>query len=201
VLAVNKMDLVDYSQEIFDTIANEYRALAATLGIEHVQAIPLSALRGDNLTARSSAMPWYMPARPLLEHLETVALDAASADGVSPAGAMGQPAEPEFPRLCRHADRGGRGQAKGDDVIALPSARRSRIAQVFGPDGEIERAVPGQAITLTLADELDVSRGDVLAAAAARRRSPTSSPRICCGWATPRWCPDGRICSSSAARR
>ena len=162
-LAVNKMDLVDYSQDVFDTIANEYRALAATLGIEHVQAIPLSALQGENLTTRSAAMSWHAGPS-VLEHLETVALDTTAADG-------GFRLPVQWVNRPNQNFRGYAGTltggvvSKGDDVIALPSARRSRIAQVLGPDGELERAVPGQAITLTLADEIDVSRGDVLAAA------------------------------------
>ena len=162
VLAVNKMDLVDYDQGVFDAIVAEYHALAERLGIPKVQAIPLSALNGDNLTTRSGATPWYAgPA--LLEHLEAVRIASPPARGFRlPVQWVNRP----------HADfRGYAGSliggavTVGDDVVALPSGRRSRVERVLGPDGDLVRAEPGQAITLTLSDELDVSRGDVLAAA------------------------------------
>jgi bifunctional enzyme CysN/CysC len=162
VLAVNKMDLVGYDRAVFEAIVAEYRALADTLGIAQVQCIPLSALNGDNLTQRSAATPWYEgPA--LLEHLETVQIAPPAARGFRlPVQWVNRPdqnfrgyAGPLF----------GGAVAPGDGVIALPSARRSRIARVLGPDGDLQRAIPGQAVTLTLEDELDVSRGDLLAAA------------------------------------
>lgn len=162
-LAVNKMDLVDYSQDVFDAVSNAYAELAASLGIPHVQAVPLSALRGENLTTRSQATPWYSGPS-LLEHLESVVLDHNT-----PATGFRLPVQwvnrPNQDFRGYAGTLGGGPVARGDAVVALPSARRSRIAQVFGPDGEIERAVAGQPVTLTLADELDVSRGDVLAAA------------------------------------
>ena len=162
VLAVSKMDLVNYDQGVFDAIVAEYHALAERLGIPKVQAIPLSALNGDNLTTRSGATPWYAgPA--LLEHLEAVRIASPPARGFRlPVQWVNRP----------HADfRGYAGSliggavTVGDDVVALPSGRRSRVERVLGPDGDLVRAEPGQAITLTLSDELDVSRGDVLAAA------------------------------------
>ena len=162
VLAVNKMDLVGYDEAVFAAILAEYRALTERLGIASVQAIPLSALRGDNLAQRSEAMPWYRgPA--LLEHLETVEI--------------APPAEHGF-RLpvqwVNRPDQNFRGYAgtlaggpvrPGDDVVALPSGRRSRIARVLGANGDVQAARAGEAVTVTLEDELDVSRGDVLAAA------------------------------------
>jgi bifunctional enzyme CysN/CysC len=163
VLAVNKMDLVGYDQAVFEGIADSYRALAAQLGIAHVQAIPLSALEGDNLTVRSAATGWYDgPA--LLEHLETVQLDAEQATGGLrlPVQWVNRPNQ-DFRGF---AGTIASGQARpGDAVVVLPSARRSSIAQVLGPDGPVEVAQAGQAVTLTLADEVDVSRGDVIAAA------------------------------------
>ncbi len=162
VLAVNKMDLVDYDADVFARIVADYRTLAKKLSIASVQAIPLSALNGDNLITRSDATPWYDgPA--LLEHLETLQLDAPHARGFRlPVQWVNRP----------HSNfRGyagtliGGAVSPGDDVVALPSGRRTRVAQVFGPDGALSHAGPGQAVTLTLADELDVSRGDVLAAA------------------------------------
>ena len=162
-LAVNKMDLVDYDQGIFDRIVGEYRELARQLGIEHVDAIPVSALRGDNMIARSPAMPWYAgPA--LLAHLETVDI---AADASEPAFRM------PVQWVCRPNQdfRGFAGTvvagaiAPGDDVVVLPAGRRSRVARVVVADGDLPAASAGQAVILTLADEVDASRGDVIAAA------------------------------------
>lgn len=162
-LAVNKMDLVDYDQGVFNEIDTGYRELAAQLNIPQVTSIPLSALRGDNVIARSSNMAWYAgPA--LLEHLEQV-------DAGRDAGGIGMRLPVQW--VCR-PDQNFRGFAgtlaageasPGDEVVVLPSARRSRIARVVTADGDLARAVAGQAVTLTLADEIDVSRGDVIAAA------------------------------------
>ena len=165
-LAVNKMDLVDYDQAVFDRIAGEYRELAGQLGIEHVDAIPLSALRGDNMIARSPAMAWYAgPA--LLEHLETVDI----------ARDVGEPAfRMPVQWVCRPNQdfRGFAGTvvagaiAPGDEVVVLPAGRRSRIARIVTAGKDLDTATEGQAITLTLADEVDASRGDIIAAAHAQ---------------------------------
>ena len=163
-LAVNKMDLVDYDQGVFDAIVADYRALASQLGIERVQAIPLSALHGDNMIARSPAMPWH--AGPiLLEYLETVEI---AGDGSEAAFRM------PVQWVCRpHQDfRGFAGTvvagsvAPGDAVVVLPAGRRSRVARIVTADGDLAHASAGRAVTLTLADEVDASRGDVIAAAA-----------------------------------
>ena len=163
VLAVNKMDLVGYDQAVFETIAQGYRALAAQLGIGQVQAIPLSALEGDNLLKASPNTPWYTgPA--LLQHLETVQVDSGEA-------ACGLRLPVQWVNRPNQDFRGFAGTiaagevAPGDEVVVLPSARRSTVARVLGPDGEVQRALAGQAVTLTLADEIDISRGDVIAAA------------------------------------
>ncbi|HBN53131.1 MAG TPA: adenylyl-sulfate kinase [Stenotrophomonas sp.] len=163
VLAVNKMDLVDYGQEVFERIAGEYRALAAQLGIANVQAIPLSALEGQNLSARSALMPWYAGPS-LLEHLDTVAITGHDADsGLRlPVQWVNRPNQ-DF-RGFAGTVAAGRVSA-GDAVVVLPSARRSTVREVLGPDGPLDAATAGQAVTLTLADEIDVSRGDVIAAA------------------------------------
>ena len=164
VLAVNKMDLVDYSQERFDEIVAGYRELAASLGIANVAAIPLSALKGDNMLALSPATPWYR-GESLLEHLENV--QVVQAGGVD---ALRMPVQ----WVCRpnHEFRGfagtlAAGEARpGMEVAVLPSGRRSRIARVVTADGDLDSAHAGQAVVLTLADEIDASRGDVIAAAA-----------------------------------
>lgn len=163
VLAVNKMDLVDYDQGVFERIAGEYCALAAQLGIANVQAIPLSALEGQNLSVRSALMPWYAGPS-LLEHLDTVAITGHDADsGLRlPVQWVNRPNQ-DF-RGFAGTVAAGRVSA-GDAVVVLPSARRSTVREVLGPDGPLDAATAGQAVTLTLADEIDVSRGDVIAAA------------------------------------
>jgi bifunctional enzyme CysN/CysC len=161
-LAVNKMDLVDYDQGVFDEIVAGYAALASQLGIESVQAIPLSALKGDNMMAPSAAMPWYAGPS-LLEHLETVDVERGAG-----AAAMRLPVQ----WVCRPNQnfRGFAGTlaagsvAPGDEVVVLPSGRRSTVARIVTADGDLERAHRGQPVVLTLADEVDVSRGDVIAA-------------------------------------
>ncbi len=163
VLAVNKMDLVDFDPAVFEAIADEYRALAAQLGIADVLCVPLSALEGDNLIERSSRTPWY-EGPSLLRHLETVQVqDSAAAGGFRlPVQWINRPHQ-NFRGFAGTVAAGR--VAPGDAVVALPSGRRSRVAQVLGPDGEIDHATAGEAITLTLADEIDISRGDVIAAA------------------------------------
>ncbi len=163
VLAVNKMDLVGYDPAVFERIAAEYAALAAQMGIAHVQAIPLSALEGQNLSMRSALMPWY-DGPTLIEHLDTVAI--AGHDG---GGGLRLPVQ--WVNRPHQDFRGfagtlAAGQVRaGDAVVVLPSARRSTVREVLGPDGPLDVARAGQAVTLVLADEIDVSRGDVIAAA------------------------------------
>ncbi len=163
VLAVNKMDLVDYDQAVFDEIVAAYQPLAAQLGIAQVTCIALSALNGDNLSTRSAAMPWYTGPS-LLEHLETVALSVP--DSVSglrlPVQYVSRPNQ-NFRGFAGTIAAGA--TRPGDEVVALPSGRRSRVSGLFVADREVEVAVAGQAVTLTLADEIDISRGDVIAEA------------------------------------
>ena len=160
-LAVNKMDLVDYGQETFDAITAEYALLASQLGIAHVQAIPLSALEGDNVLRRSGAMAWY-GGPTMLEHLEFVDThrDVRDVGFRLPVQWVARP-DQDFRGFAGTVAAGE--VAPGDEVIALPSGRRSRIARIVTADGDLAQAVRGQAITLTLADELDISRGDVIA--------------------------------------
>ena len=163
VLAVNKMDLVGYGRDAFEAIAEGYRALAAQLGIADVQCIPLSALEGDNLVARSANTPWYDgPA--LLEHLETVQVEAGDSGGALrlPVQWVNRP-DPHFRGFAGTIAAGE--VRPGDAVVVLPSARRSTVARVLDANGDAASARAGQAVTLTLADEIDVSRGDVIAAA------------------------------------
>ncbi len=163
VLAVNKMDLVDYGQEAFERIVADYRALALQLGIAEVTCIPLSALNGDNLLQRSGAMSWYGGSG-LLEHLESVKVDV-------PGTGRGMRLPVQWVSRPNQNFRGFAGTLAagevraGDAVVVLPSGRRSRVASVLGPDGRVDLARVGQPVTLTLEDEIDISRGDVIAAA------------------------------------
>ncbi|MFN3672210.1 MAG: sulfate adenylyltransferase subunit 1 [Bosea sp. (in: a-proteobacteria)] len=162
VVAVNKMDLVDYDQAAFARICDAYRAATAPLGFAQIVFIPLSARDGDNVTRPSQAMPWHAGPT-LLAHLETVSVSKAAS---SDSGAM-------LPvQWVNRPDPGFRGYAGNlasgrlrvrDEVVAWPSARRSRIARILAPSGEVGEAVAGQSVTVTLADQLDVSRGDVIA--------------------------------------
>jgi bifunctional enzyme CysN/CysC len=165
VLAVTKMDLVDYDQAVFDAHAAEFAAFAASIGIEQVTAIPLSGVNGDNVVTPSAAMPWYAgPA--LLDHLESVAVDAESAASRPfrmPVQLVSRP-DASF-RGFAGLVASGRVQP-GDEVRILPSGKASKIARIVTDGGDLAEARAGQSVTLTLADQVDCSRGDVIAAAA-----------------------------------
>jgi bifunctional enzyme CysN/CysC len=164
VLAVNKMDLVDYDQAAFDAICADYRLFASNIGIEEWVAIPVSGLNGDNVMSRSDRTSWYRgPA--LLEHLDAVAVDA-SVDAGKP---LRMPVQ--WVNRPNQNFRGFSGQiasgtvAPGAEVRILPSGRVTRIERIVTLDGDLDQAVAGQSVTVTLADEVDCSRGDVIAAA------------------------------------
>jgi bifunctional enzyme CysN/CysC/sulfate adenylyltransferase subunit 1 len=163
--AVNKMDLVDFSAETFAEIEADLRRLAARLGLNDVRLIPLSALRGDNVVDRTEAMPWY-DGPTLLEHLETVEIsgDRNLEDRRFPVQWVVRPMADEFHDYRGYAGQvaGGVWQA-GDEVVVLPSGLRSRVAAVETLDGPLESAAPPQSVTIRLEDDVDVSRGDLLA--------------------------------------
>jgi len=165
VYAVNKMDLVGFSEERFDEIAVELAVLGSQLDIRDATVIPLSALKGDNVVDRSDAMPWYSgPA--LLEHLETIELaaDRNVHDRRFPVQWVIRAMAGEH-----HDYRGYAGQVAGgvwragDEVVVLPSGLHSRVAAVETVGGPIDEALPGESVTILLEDSLDVSRGDLLA--------------------------------------
>ncbi len=161
-LAVNKMDLVGFARERFETIAQEFVAFGRRLGFEDVVAIPLSALRGDNVIAPGANMHWYRGPT-LMGHLETVDVTSAGGDlGFRMPVQWVNRAE-DF-RGYAGTIAGGTVRA-GDDIAVLPSGRRSRVERIVTYDGDLDAAATGDAVTLTLADEIDVSRGNVLAAA------------------------------------
>ncbi|MEZ5402032.1 MAG: sulfate adenylyltransferase subunit CysN [Bryobacteraceae bacterium] len=159
-VAVNKMDLVDFSREVFENISTDFRAFAETLGFQAVQIIPISALDGDNVVSKSARTPWYDgPA--LLEHLETTPIAAVQNfdDFRFPVQTVIRP-DLNF--------RGFAGQVAsgllrpGDAVMSLPSGRTSHVRAITSFDGDLEVAFPPQSVCVTLEDEIDVSRGDML---------------------------------------
>ena len=161
VYVVNKMDLVEYSEERFDEIARELAELTSRLGVHDETAIPVSALKGDNVVDRTEAMSWYAGPT-LLEHLETVEIagDRNQEDRRFPVQWVIRPMAEEHHDYRGYAGRVASGVWRpGDDVVVLPSGLRSRVAAVDGA----EEALPGQSVTIRIEDDLDVSRGDMLA--------------------------------------
>ncbi|USI71958.1 sulfate adenylyltransferase subunit CysN [Sphingomonas morindae] len=164
VLAVNKMDLIGYDQARYDAIVEAYRGFAERIGIAGFVPMPISGFKGDNVTRRSAAMPWYAGPS-LIEHLDTVPLDQDAARARPFRMAVQWVNRPNLD-FRGFAGLIGSGTVRpGDGVRVLPSGRTSRIARIVIQDGDLAEAVAGQAVTLTLADEIDCSRGDVLAAA------------------------------------
>jgi bifunctional enzyme CysN/CysC len=163
VLAINKMDLIEYSQQTFDDIVASYREFAQQIGLTNIVPVPLSALRGDNMLEHSARMPWYQGPT-LMEYLESVEID----DDLQhkpfrlPVQWVNRPNQ-DFRGFAGTIASGT--IRRGDAVRALPSGRQSRVTRIVAYERDLDTAVAGQSITLTLADEIDVSRGDVLAAA------------------------------------
>jgi sulfate adenylyltransferase large subunit len=165
VYTVNKMDLVGYSEERFDEIVRDLSELASQLGLHDPAMIPISALKGDNVVDRTGAMGWY-EGPTLLEHLESTELAAGLNvdDRRFPVQWVIRPMADEH-----HDYRGYAGQVAGgtwragDEVVVLPSGLRSTVAAVDTADGPLDDAIPGQSVTILLADDVDVSRGDMLA--------------------------------------
>ena len=165
VVTVNKMDLVGFSEERFREIEQELRETSERLGLRDVQVIPISALRGDNVVERGEGMPWY-EGPTLLEHLETVEIagDRDLDHRRFPVQWVIRPISEEHHDYRGYAGQvaGGIWQA-GDEVVVLPSGRRTTVASVETADGPLEMAIPGMSVTVRLADDVDVSRGDMLA--------------------------------------
>ena len=164
VLAINKMDLVNYSHDVFDRILGDYTAFAAQLDIDKIIPIPISALAGDNITERSGNTPWYNGPT-LMGHLETVEVASLSRSAPFrlPVQWVNRP-NLDFRGFCGMVASGT--VHPGDLVKVMPSARQSRVARVL-IDGDLPYATAGQSITLTLDDEIDCSRGDVICGAEA----------------------------------
>jgi bifunctional enzyme CysN/CysC len=163
-LAVNKMDLVGYSRDLFQRIEREYARFAAPIGHLSVTAIPLSGLRGDNVVTASDRMPWH-EGPTLLEYLETVELDEErmqSAPFRMPVQWVNRPSL-DFRGFA--GTIAGGAVSPGERIVVLPAGRESEVDRIVTFDGDLDLAVAGQSVTLTLADEIDVSRGDVIAPA------------------------------------
>ncbi|MFQ5585317.1 MAG: sulfate adenylyltransferase subunit CysN [Thermodesulfobacteriota bacterium] len=169
VVAVNKMDLVDFDEEVFDGICRDFTSFAARLDINDVHFIPLSALKGDNVVAKSDNMEWFKSG-PLLNYLETVHI-----------GSDRNLIDLRFPvQYVNRPDQNFRGFSgtiasgilrPGDEIVALPGKQTSRIKEIITFDDNLEEAFPPHAVTVTLEDEIDVSRGDMFA-------HPGNSPKV-----------------------
>jgi len=161
VLAVNKMDLVDYDQDTFEAIKSDYELFAKDLGFEDITAIPMSALKGENLIKSEGNTDWYAGPT-LIEHLETVEVISSAADKPFRMAVQWV----NRPNLDFRGFSGtiSSGTVKpGDEIVVSASGQTSKVARIVTFDGDLERAGPGQAVTLTLEDEIDISRGDMLA--------------------------------------
>ena len=165
VLAVNKMDLVDYDEAVYDEIQSEFTTFAAKLDIADLMVIPVSALKGDNIVSRSDAMPWY-DGPSLLHHLENVhvASDRNLIDARFPVQYVIRPQSEQYPDYRGYAGQMAGGVLKpGDEVVVLPSGFPSRIAAIDTADGPVQEAFPPMSVTIRLEHDLDISRGDLIA--------------------------------------
>ncbi|MFA0608591.1 sulfate adenylyltransferase subunit CysN [Vibrio sp. 10N.222.49.B4] len=160
IVAINKMDLMDYSQDVYQQIKADYREMAKSFNIDDIRFVPISALKGDNVVTPSENMEWY-PGSTLMKLLETVKVDQDKdlEHMRFPVQYVNRP-NLDFRGFCGTLASGQ--VSVGDEITALPSGKSSKIKSIFTYDGELESAQPGQAITITLDDEIDVSRGDML---------------------------------------
>src|SRR4029079_15645227 len=165
VLAVNKMDLVDWDEQRFNKIRDDFHEFAARLDVHDVTTIPLSALQGDNVVTKSDVTPWYDgPA--LLSHLEDVYIagDRNLVDVRFPVQYVIRPQTHDHTDHRSYAGTVASGVMRpGDEVVVLPSGKTSRITEIEGPTGPVAEAFPPMAVSISLADDIDISRGDMLA--------------------------------------
>jgi sulfate adenylyltransferase subunit 1 len=160
VLAVNKMDLIDFDEQKFEAIRRDYQQFAATLGFGDITAIPLSALGGDNMIEPSGNIPWY-DGPTLMDYLETVRIEGESREKPfrMPVQWVNRP-HLDFRGFCGTVASGV--VRPGDELLVASSGRTSRVTRIVTMNGDLPEAVAGQSVTLTLADEIDISRGDML---------------------------------------
>ncbi|WP_394145901.1 sulfate adenylyltransferase subunit CysN [Vibrio atypicus] len=160
IVAINKMDLMDYSQEVYQKIKADYREMAKNFNIDDIRFVPISALKGDNVVTPSEQMDWY-PGATLMKLLETVKIDQdKNLEHMRfPVQYVNRP-NLNFRGFCGTLASGL--LQVGDEITTLPSGKVSRVKTIYTHDGDLKKALPGQAITITLEDEIDVSRGDML---------------------------------------
>lgn len=163
VVCVNKMDLVDFSQEVFDKIVTDYKSMAASIELDNVTFIPISAKLGDNVVNKSENMPWYT-GKALLDFLETVQLPTEAEDRLRlPVQYVIRPISSKFPDFRGYAGRLAEGSLKvGDKVKVYPSEMTSTVTGIYLGEKELETAVTPESVDVTLADDIDISRGDVI---------------------------------------
>jgi bifunctional enzyme CysN/CysC len=164
VVAINKLDLVGFSQAVFERIETDYRAFAAQIGLHDIQCIPLSALRGDNMLEASANTPWYQGPT-LLQHLENVPMEQTRQVEAAfrlPVQWVNRP-NLDFRGYCGNVVAGS--VNVGDRIRVLPSGQQSEVTGIFGSAGEQQQALCNQAVTLVLKDDIDISRGDLIALA------------------------------------
>lgn len=163
VVCVNKMDLVDFSQEVFDKIVADYKSMSASIELDNVTFIPISAKLGDNVVNKSENMPWYT-GKALLDFLETVQLPTEAEDRLRlPVQYVIRPISSKFPDFRGYAGRLAEGSLKvGDIVKVYPSEMTSTVTGIYLGEKEMETAVTPESVDVTLADDIDISRGDVI---------------------------------------
>lgn len=163
VVCVNKMDLVDFSQEVFDKIVADYKSMSASIELDNVTFIPISAKLGDNVVNKSENMPWYT-GKALLDFLETVQLPTEAEDRLRlPVQYVIRPISSKFPDFRGYAGRLAEGSLKlGDKVKIYPSEMTSTVTGIYLGEKELETAVTPESVDVTLADDIDISRGDVI---------------------------------------
>ncbi len=163
VVCVNKMDLVDFSQEVFDKIEADYKSMSASIELDNVTFIPISAKLGDNVVNKSENMPWYT-GKALLDFLETVQLPTEAEDRLRlPVQYVIRPISSKFPDFRGYAGRLAEGSLKvGDKVKVYPSEMTSTVTGIYLGEKELETAVTPESVDVTLADDIDISRGDVI---------------------------------------
>lgn len=163
VVCVNKMDLVDFSQEVFDKIVADYKSMSASIELDNVTFIPISAKLGDNVVNKSENMPWYT-GKALLDFLETVQLPTEAEDRLRlPVQYVIRPISSKFPDFRGYAGRLAEGSLKvGDKVKVYPSEMTSTVTGIYLGEKELEAAVTPESVDVTLADDIDISRGDVI---------------------------------------
>lgn len=165
VVCVNKMDLVDFSQEVFDKIVADYKEMSSSIELGNVTFIPISAKLGDNVVNKSENMPWYT-GKALLDFLETVQLPVESEDSMRlPVQYVVRPISDKFPDFRGYAGRLAEGSIKkGDKIMVYPSEMTSSVTGVYLGEKELETAVSPESVDITLSDDIDISRGDVIVA-------------------------------------